>query len=94
MTCRFSTQVSATRPALGNPTSAHPAYRRRQLGRTLRKLREAAGLSQEDAGRPLRFSTSKMSRIEQGFIPGYNDFLALLDRYGIISSDYAKEKGW
>jgi transcriptional regulator with XRE-family HTH domain len=80
-----------------------PNYRRRQLGRTLRKLREAAGLSQEDAGRPLRFSTSKMSRIEQGYIPGYNDFLALLDRYGIIASDYgeyvrmfdyAKEKGW
>ncbi|MGW3960321.1 helix-turn-helix domain-containing protein [Amycolatopsis sp. NPDC005003] len=82
---------------------AKPNYRRRQLGRTLRKLREAAGLSQEDAGRPLRFSTSKMSRIEQGYIPGYNDFLALLDRYGIIASDYdeyvrmfdyAKEKGW
>ncbi|MFI5583482.1 helix-turn-helix domain-containing protein [Amycolatopsis sp. NPDC051758] len=80
-----------------------PNYRRRQLGRTLRKLREAAGLSQEDAGRPLRFSTSKLSRIEQGYIPGYNDFLALLDRYGIIASDYdeyvrmfdyAKEKGW
>ncbi|RSM38716.1 XRE family transcriptional regulator [Amycolatopsis balhimycina DSM 5908] len=80
-----------------------PNYRRRQLGRTLRKLREAAGLSQEEAGTPLRFSTSKMSRIEQGYIPGYNDFLALLDRYGIISSDYdeyvrmfdyAKEKGW
>ncbi len=82
---------------------AKPNYRRRQLGRTLRKLREAAGLSQEDAGRPLRFSTSKMSRIEQGYIPGYNDFLALLDRYGIIAADYddyvrmfdyAKEKGW
>jgi transcriptional regulator with XRE-family HTH domain len=80
-----------------------PNYRRRQLGRTLRKLREAAGLSQEDAGRPLRFSTSKLSRIEQGYIPGYNDFLALLDRYGIIASDYgeyvrmfdyAKEQGW
>jgi transcriptional regulator with XRE-family HTH domain len=80
-----------------------PNYRRRQLGRTLRKLREAAGLSQEDAGRPLRFSSSKLSRIEQGYIPGYNDFLALLDRYGIIASDYdeyirmfdyAKEKGW
>ncbi|MEV6827693.1 Scr1 family TA system antitoxin-like transcriptional regulator [Amycolatopsis sp. NPDC051102] len=63
-----------------------PNYRRRQLGRTLRKLREAAGLSQEDAGRPLRFSTSKMSRIEQGYIPGYNDFLALLDRYGAVRS--------
>lgn len=80
-----------------------PNHRRRQLGRTLRKLREQAGLGQEDAGRPLRFSSSKMSRIEQGHIPGYNDFLALLDRYGVITSDYdeyirmfdyAKERGW
>ncbi|MEC3982178.1 helix-turn-helix domain-containing protein [Amycolatopsis sp. H20-H5] len=80
-----------------------PNYRRRHLGRVLRKLREAAGLSQEDAGRLPRISSSKMSRIEQGHIPGYNDFLALLDRYGVITSDYeqyvrmfdhAKEKGW
>jgi len=80
-----------------------PNYRRRQLGRALRRLREAAGMSQEEVGRPLRFSKSKMSRIEQGYIPGYNDFLALLDRCGVIVSDYeqyvrmfdyAKEKGW
>ncbi|MFD9888609.1 helix-turn-helix domain-containing protein [Amycolatopsis sp. NPDC059027] len=82
---------------------SRPNYRRRQLGRTLQKLRKAAGLSQEDAGKPLRISSSKLSRIEQGHIPGYNDFLALLDRYGVITSDYdeyirmfdhAKEKGW
>jgi transcriptional regulator with XRE-family HTH domain len=47
-----------------------PNYRTRQLGRTLRRLREAAGMSQEELGRPLRFSKSKMSRIEQGYIPG------------------------
>jgi hypothetical protein len=44
-----------------------------------------------------------MSRVEQGYIPGYNDFLALLDRCGVIVPDhdqyvrmfdYAKEKGW
>ncbi|MFE0028416.1 helix-turn-helix domain-containing protein [Amycolatopsis sp. NPDC059021] len=82
---------------------SRPNYRRRQLGRTLQKLRKAAGFSQEDAGKPLRISSSKLSRIEQGHIPGYNDFLALLDRYGVITSDYdeyirmfdhAKEKGW
>jgi transcriptional regulator with XRE-family HTH domain len=80
-----------------------PNYRRRQLGRTLRRLREGIGMSQEEMGRPLRFSKSKMSRVEQGFIPGYNDFLALLDRCGVIVSDYepyvrmfdyAKERGW
>ncbi|MCU1687211.1 MAG: family transcriptional regulator [Amycolatopsis sp.] len=80
-----------------------PNYRRRQLGRTLRRLREGIGMSQEAMGRPLRFSKSKMSRVEQGYIPGSNDFLALLDRCGVITSDYepyvrmfdyAKEKGW
>jgi transcriptional regulator with XRE-family HTH domain len=80
-----------------------PNYRRRQLGRTLRRLRETLGLSQEELGEPLRISKSRMSRIEQGHIPGYNDFLAILDRCGVISSDYepyirmfdyAKEKGW
>jgi transcriptional regulator with XRE-family HTH domain len=80
-----------------------PNYRRRQLGRTLRRLRETIGLNQEELGEPLRISKSRMSRIEQGHIPGYNDFLAILDRCGVISSDYepyvrmfdyAKQKGW
>jgi hypothetical protein len=60
-------------------------------------------MSQEEIGQPLRFSKSKMSRVEQGYIPGCNDFLALLDRCGVIVSDYdqyvrmfdyAKERGW
>lgn len=78
-------------------------YRRRALGRTLKRLREAAGMSLEDAGDPIRISKPKLSRIENGQYPSYNDFMALLDRYGVITNDYdhyikiydrAKEKGW
>lgn len=67
---------------------SRPSFPRRQLGRTLRRLREQTGMTQEDAGRPIRISKSKLSRIEQGNIPGYNDFVALLDRYGVLVSDY------
>jgi transcriptional regulator with XRE-family HTH domain len=75
----------------------------RLLGRRLRRLREQTGMTQEQAGEPLRFNKAKMSRVEQGVLPGYHEFLAMLDRYGIIVSDYevwlrqydrAKEKGW
>jgi DNA-binding XRE family transcriptional regulator len=85
------------------PRPSKPPFPRRQVGRSLRRLRERAGLTQEEAGRPIRISKSKLSRIEQGHLPGYNDFLALLDRYGVLASDYdeyvrafdgAKEPGW
>jgi transcriptional regulator with XRE-family HTH domain len=85
------------------PRPSRPPFPRRQVGRSLRRLRERAGLTQEEAGRPIRISKSKLSRIEQGNLPGYNDFLALLDRYGVLASDYdeyvrafddAKEPGW
>jgi transcriptional regulator with XRE-family HTH domain len=75
----------------------------RQLGRALRRLREQVGLTQDEAGVGLRFSKSKMSRIEAGFLPDYHGFRALLDRYGIIVSDWgeyiaafdrARQKGW
>ncbi|QWF84288.1 hypothetical protein HUW46_07738 [Amycolatopsis sp. CA-230715] len=60
-------------------------------------------MSLEDAGEPIRISKPKLSRIENGQYPSYNDFMALLDRYGVITNDYdhyvrmydhAKEKGW
>lgn len=44
-----------------------------------------------------------MSRIELGQVPGYHEFLAMLDLYGVIVNDYddytrmydrAREKGW
>ncbi|SEF30282.1 Helix-turn-helix domain-containing protein [Amycolatopsis pretoriensis] len=85
------------------PRPTRPPFPRRQVGRSLRRLRERAGLTQSEAGEPIRISKSKLSRIEQGHLPGYNDFLALLDRYGVLASEYeeyvrmldqAKEPGW
>lgn len=75
----------------------------RQLGRTLRRLRVRAGLTQEDAGKRLRFSSKKMSRLELGQLPTYHELLAMLDLYGVIVSDWepivelfdrAQERGW
>lgn len=80
-----------------------PNFRMRLLARTLRGLREQCGLSQQEAGAKLRFSDKKMSRIEQGQVPGYHELLAMLDLYGVIVSDYcdyirmfdrAGERGW
>lgn len=46
--------------------STGAVVRRRKLGRALRELREAAGLSVETAAPRLDWSTSKLSRIENG----------------------------
>ena len=43
-----------------------PTLRRRQLGRELRELREAAGISLDEAAPQLDISTSSLSRIEKG----------------------------
>ncbi|WP_132879745.1 helix-turn-helix domain-containing protein [Tamaricihabitans halophyticus] len=75
----------------------------RQLGRSLRRLRTQAGLTQEQAGERLRFSDKKMSRIEQGQLPSFHELRAMLDVYGLPVSDWqpyvdlrdrADEKGW
>jgi transcriptional regulator with XRE-family HTH domain len=58
------------------------------MGRTLRRLREQLGMTQDQAGAPLHSSKSKMSRIEQGCLPDYHGFRALIDRYGIIVSNW------
>ncbi|WP_116044191.1 helix-turn-helix domain-containing protein [Amycolatopsis palatopharyngis] len=80
-----------------------PNFHARKLGRTLRSLREEVGFTQREAGAKLLFSEPKMSRIEQGQVPGYHEFLAMLDVYGVVLSDWdeyldlyhrAKEKGW
>ncbi|GAA1967257.1 helix-turn-helix transcriptional regulator [Amycolatopsis minnesotensis] len=80
-----------------------PNYRERQLGRTLRRLREQSRMSQEESAGRLRFSPSKMSRIEQGQARNYHEFLAMLDLYGVLTSEYepyvrlfdrAQERGW
>jgi transcriptional regulator with XRE-family HTH domain len=80
-----------------------PNFRMRLLGRTLRRLREQCRMTQDEVATRMRFSTAKMSRLEQGQLPNYHEFLAMLDLYGVIVSDYdeyvrmfdrARERGW
>src|SRR4051794_41143707 len=62
---------------------AAPTLRRRRLGGELRALREKAGLTLDAAAERLRFSTSKISRIETGLIGATSkDLDDLLTLYG------------
>src|SRR4051794_14172795 len=58
--------------------------RRIQLGSRLRALRQAKGLSREEAGHPIRASESKISRMELGRV-GFKerDIVDLLTLYGV-----------
>jgi transcriptional regulator with XRE-family HTH domain len=67
-----------------------PTARRAVLGAQLRRLREAAGISREDAGYAIRGSSSKISRLECGRVSfksrDINDLLAL---YGVPEGERA-----
>ncbi|MBA2308151.1 MAG: helix-turn-helix domain-containing protein [Pseudonocardiales bacterium] len=78
--------------------------RQRQLGRTLRELREEAGLTLEEAAPRLDWSTSKLSRIEiaQQSIDVHG-VRSMLDLYGVGGERWtqileltrqARERGW
>lgn len=71
----------------GGPT-AGPTVLRLMLGAQLRRLREAKGVSREDAGYLIRASASKISRMELGRV-GFKerDVADLLSLYGIIHQD-------
>lgn len=80
-----------------------PTLRRRIFGRELRRLREEAGLTQEEAARALEYTDSTISRIEQGQLPNLHALRAMLDLYGLTADQWppyedmyrkAKEKGW
>ncbi len=62
--------------------------RRMQLGSQLRRLREASGVSREDAGYSIRGSESKISRMELGRV-GFKqrDVADLLTLYGVDDED-------
>ncbi len=86
---------------MGN--SGIPNYYGRQLVRTVRKLREQAELTQEEAGAKLHLSLQKLSRIENGQLPGYHELRAMLKLYGLPQYDWescfrlwerAKQRGW
>lgn len=61
-----------------------PAARRRILGAQLRHLREAAGISQNDAAEAIRASASKICRMELGKVRiKLTDVRDLLELYGV-----------
>ncbi len=61
-----------------------PTVRRILLGTQLRRLREARGITREDAGYRIRASESKISRMELGRV-GFKerDIVDLLEMYGV-----------
>ncbi|MEU7268313.1 helix-turn-helix transcriptional regulator [Streptomyces asiaticus] len=86
-------------------TTSSPVVRRRRLGLELRAIRERAKLKGDEAARRLKWSTSKLSRIETGRVaPTPADVTALLDLYGVkdrkrrdelaVLTREARKKGW
>jgi transcriptional regulator with XRE-family HTH domain len=64
-------------------------FRRRELGKELRRLREKNGLTILEAAEGLGFSDAKLSRVETGVngLPRVADMEKLLDRYGVTDID-------
>jgi transcriptional regulator with XRE-family HTH domain len=68
----------------GEPAGSGPTARRMVLGGQLRRLREAKGISREDAGYAIRGSGSKISRVELGRVSfKERDVADLLTLYGV-----------
>jgi transcriptional regulator with XRE-family HTH domain len=86
------------------PEPASPTVRRRRLAAELRRLRERAGLTGDDVAKKVKWSASKISRIETAqTAPRTPDIKKLLALYGIEGRsaeellDLAQEaarKGW
>jgi transcriptional regulator with XRE-family HTH domain len=73
------------------------------MGRRLKKLRERERLTLEEAGKVLRWSTSKLNRIELGQLPDIHGLKSRLDLYCVTGDqweeyfrlfDEAQEPGW
>ncbi len=85
--------------------STGPTALRIALGGQLRRRREAAGITREDAGEAIRASAAKISRLELGRV-GFKerDVVDLLALYGVVRGDdlaqfltlarRANEPGW
>ena len=82
-----------------------PTVRRRQLMAELKRLREAAGLSQEAVAERLDWHPTKLMRIETGRTsPHPNDVRLMVEVYGMTDRDQvaalvklardARQKGW
>ncbi|GAA0423970.1 helix-turn-helix transcriptional regulator [Streptomyces luteireticuli] len=66
-----------------------PTFRRRELGKQLRLLREKADITIEEASAALRFSETKLARVETAHngLPKIRDLEKLLDLYGVQDLD-------
>jgi len=82
-----------------------PAVRRRQLMTELKRLRESAGLTQEDVAGQLDWHPTKIMRIETGrTAPHPNDVRVMLGLYGVADTGIlagllklakdARQRGW
>jgi transcriptional regulator with XRE-family HTH domain len=70
------------------PPSTSPTVSRLQFGRELRRLREAAHVSREDAAAELECGVSKISKVETGKAAlRAGEVKVLLDRYGVTDRD-------
>src|SRR5215831_10584411 len=87
------------------PTGSGPTVRRRQLMAELKRLREAAGLTQEDVAEQLEWHPTKVMRIETGrTAPHPNDVRLMVEVYGVTDRDQvialvklardARQQGW
>lgn len=86
-------------------TTSSPVVRRRRLGLELARLRDEAELKGAEASKRLKWSASKLSRIEAGrTAPTASDVARLLDLYGVDDvaqrdklatlTKEARKKGW
>ncbi|MFD6994952.1 helix-turn-helix domain-containing protein [Streptomyces mirabilis] len=74
------------------PRGAEPSLNRRRIRLELRKAREKALLTQQDAASRLQWSLSKMIRIEKGtFNVSINDLRALLQLYDVVDPEKVDE---
>jgi len=84
--------------------TGQPPIRRRLLGRSLRRYREAMGYGLQEAATALQCDRSKLSRIETG-LRGIStqDLRALLDEYGVPRAEqealaaiahHGRDDGW
>ncbi len=74
------------------PSETSPTMRRRQVGAELRRLRETADVTIDEAATHLGCSSSKISRMETGAgVQRIRDVTKLLDHYGVTSEELRAE---
>jgi transcriptional regulator with XRE-family HTH domain len=97
-------EIAGERDQVSGYEQAGPVAARMLLGARLRKLRESAGISREDAGYAIRGSESKISRMELGRTGlKLRDVSDLLDLYQVgederatllVMTEHAGAPGW